>query len=273
MFRLIWQELKFRRSAILGWGLGLLFFPVVYISLYPSVADEMAGLADLEIYKAMGVNLGTFADWIGSIQIIFLPLVASIFGITNGTGTLAGEEEDGRLEMLVTLPLPRWMIVTAKAIALNISLLLILLINAFVTWGIFELIKDQIETKMVGQDLFTAVLSTWPLVFSMAMLSMFLAAFCSRRRIASMIAIAYLILSYFGSNLAASTEVLEPFEPLFIFTYLDQTGPAVLQGQKPEDLLVMAGVGLASFVLALLFFQKRRLTVGMWPWQRARVEK
>ena len=272
MYRLIWQELKFRRNAIIGWGLGLLFFPLVYISLYPSVAEEMAGLADLEIYKAMGVNLGTFADWIASIMIVILPLVAAIYGITNGTGTLTGEEEDGRLEMLVTLPLHRWMIVTAKAIALSISSFIILLINALVTMGIFEAIKDQIETDLVAMDLFSVVLSTWPMVFAMAMIAMFLAAFCSQRRIASMISIAYLILSYFGSNLASSTKVLEPFEPFFLFTYLDGTGEGVLNGQSPEDILTFVGIGLVSFLLAVLFFQRRKLTVGMWPWQQGKVE-
>ena len=60
MLRLIWQELKFRRHAILGWGLGLCFFPIVYIGIYPSVADQMQGFADLELYKAMGMSIGTF---------------------------------------------------------------------------------------------------------------------------------------------------------------------------------------------------------------------
>lgn len=272
MFRLLLQEIKFRRNNILGWGLGLLFFPLVYISLYPSVAEEMAGLADLEIYKAMGVNLGTFADWIGSIQIVFLPLVAAFFAITNGTGTLAGEEEDGRLEMIVTLPLPRWMMITAKAAALNISTLIILLVNAGVTVLVFELIKDQINTDLVGMDLFTGVLQTWPLLFAAGMIAMFLAAFTPRRRIATMISTAYLILSYFGSNLAASTPVLEPFEPFFLFSYLDQTGPALLEGQAAGDLLVLLAVGLVSFILALIFFQRRKLTVHMWPWQRANPE-
>lgn len=273
MLRLIWQELKFRRNAIIGWGLGLLFFPVVYIGIYPSVADEMAGLADLEIYKAMGVNIGTFADWIGSILIIFLPLVASIFAITNTTGTLAGEEEDGRLEMLVTLPLPRWQIITAKALAINISTFIILLVNAVVSLVVFEAVKDQIETQLVGMDVLTGVLSTWPLLFAIGMLSLFLAAFCARRRFASMIAAAVLVISYFGSNLAASTELLEPFEPFFLFTYLDQSGPALLEGQAAGDMWVLLITGLVSFVLAVIFFQKRRLTVGMWPWQRARVEE
>jgi ABC-2 type transport system permease protein len=272
MFRLLVQELKFRRGAMIGWGLGLLFFPLVYIAIYPSVAEEMAGLADLEIYKAMGVNLGTFADWIGSILIVFMPLVAAIFGIINGTGTLAGEEEDGRLEMIVTLPLPRWKIVTAKALALSISAFIILLVNAVVTLLVFEGIRDQIETVLVGSDVFTAVLSTWPFVFAVAMISMFLAAFCSRRRIASMIAAAILVVSYFGSNLAASTKVLEPFEPIFLYTYLDGSGPALIEGQATSDILVLLGVGVVSFILSVIFFQRRKLTVGAWPWQQGKVE-
>ena len=171
MLRLIWQELKFRRNAIIGWSLGLCFFPIVYIGIYPSVADQMAGLADLEIYQAMGMNVGTFADWVGSILVIFMPLIAAIYGLINGTGTLAGEEEDGRLEMMVTLPLPRWQIVTAKAIALTISSILMFLVASTVSLLVFQGIESQIETNLGGMDLFTAVLAAWPLVFAMAMLA------------------------------------------------------------------------------------------------------
>ncbi len=272
MFRLLIQELKFRRGAILGWGLGLCFFPLVYVGIYPSVAEEMSAFAELEIYQAMGMTLGTFADWVASILVVFLPLIAAIYAIINGTGTLAGEEEDGRLEMLVTLPLPRWQIVTAKALAFTIYSLVIYLVVSLVSWGVFEAIKDQIETRLVGQDMLMGVMSGWPLVFAMGMLSLFLAAFCSRRRIASMIAAAILVISYFGSNLAASTPVLEPFEPFFLFTYIDGAGEAFTAGQATGDILVLLGIGLVAFLLAVLFFQRRRLTVGAWPWQRGRVE-
>lgn len=270
MLRLLWQEIKFRRNAIIGWGIGLCFFPLVYIGIYPSVAEEMAGLADLEIYQAMGVSLGTFADWIGSILVIFLPLVASIYALLNGTATLAGEEEDGRLEMVVTLPLPRWQIVTAKAIALAISSLIIYLIVAVVSYAVFLAIESQVETALTAIDMVWVVLATWPLVFAMEMLSLFLAAFCASRRVAAMIAAGYLVISYFGSNLASSASALEPFEPLFLFTYLDASGTAVLNGQQAGDVLVLFAVGLVSFALALVFFQRRDLTVGQWPWQRAR---
>ena len=271
MLRLLLQELKFRRNAILGWSLGLCFFPLVYISIYPSVADEMAGLADLEIYQAMGINLGGFGDWVGSILVIFLPLVAAIYTILNGTGTLAGEEEDGRLEMLVTLPLPRWQIVTAKALALVLSSIIIVLVVALVSVAVLSGVEGQIETEIGSAEMFSAVMGAWPMVFAFGMFSMFLAAFCSNRRVAAMIAIAYLLVSYFGSNLANSTSALEPFEPFFLFTYLDASGQAVLNGQAAGDTLVLLAFGFVSFALALVFFQRRKLTVGAWPWQHAQV--
>jgi ABC-2 type transport system permease protein len=271
MVRLFWQELKFRRNAIIGWGLGLCFFPLVYIAIYPSIAEEMAGLADLEIYRAMGMNLGTFPDWVGSILVIFMPLIAAIYGIINGTGTLAGEEEDGRLEMLVTLPLHRWQIVAAKALALVVSSIVIFLVVASVSAVVFLSIESQIDTDLTAANLFTAVISAWPLVFAVSMISMFLAAFAPSRRIAGTIAAALLAVSYFGNNLAGSTAVLEAIEPLFLFTYLDAGAQAVAEGQALGDTLVLMGVGLVSFALSIFFFQRRNLTVGAWPWQRAQV--
>ena len=58
MLRLLLQELRFRRNGIIGWGIGLCFFPVIYVGLYPSFADQMAGfqeILDLPIYQAMGI--------------------------------------------------------------------------------------------------------------------------------------------------------------------------------------------------------------------------
>ena len=271
MFRLLWQELKFRRNALLGWSLGLCFFPLVYIGIYPSVAEQMAGLADLELYKAMGMNLGTFPDWVGSILIVFMPLIASIYAIINGTGTLAGEEQEGRLEMIVTLPLPRWQIVTAKAVALVISSIIMFLVVAVVSVFVFQSIESQIESELVAIDLFKAVISAYPLVFAVAMISIFLGAFAPSRIIAGTISAVVLVVGYFGNNLANSTTALEPFEPFFLFTYLDASSQAVIEGQPTDDILVLITVGLVSFVLAVFFFQRRNLTVGAWPWQRAKL--
>jgi len=270
MYRLLWQEILFRRNAIIGWGLGLCFFPIVYLSLYPSMADEVQGLADMEIYKAMGVSINSVEGWIGSTVILFVPILASIYALINGTGTLAGEEEDGRLEMVVTLPLPRWQIVTVKAIALSVALFLILLIVSLVTALVFLAIESQLETELAAVDMITGLMGAWPMTFAFAMISMFLAAFCSRRRVAALIATALVIISYFGSNLSTMVSALEPLQPLFLHTYLDSTGSSLTVGQQASDMLVLMGVGFVAFALALFFFQRRDITVGAWPWQRAK---
>jgi hypothetical protein len=198
-----------------------------------------------------------------------MPLVASIYAIINGTGTLAGEEEDGRLEMVVTLPLPRWQIVTAKAVALTISSAIMFLVVAVVSVFVFQSIESQIETDLAAMDLFNAVLSAYPLVFAVGMIGMFLAAFSPSRRFAGTISAIILVVSYFGNNLANSTTALEPFEPFFLFTYLDGSSQAVMEGQQAGDLLVLIIIGLVAFALACSSSNGgfEILTVGAWPWQ------
>lgn len=270
MLRLLWQEIKFRRNAILTWGLALCFFPIVYLGIYPQLAEEMESLADLEVYQLMGVSLGSLEDFIGSVLLLFVPLILSIYAVVNGTGTLAGEEEDGRLEMIVTLPLPRWQIITAKAIALSLATFLILVIVSLATAAVFVSIESQLDTDLTAMTLFIAVLSTWPLVFAMGMISLFLAAFSARRRIASAIGIALIVVSYFGNNLTQMVSSIEPLRPLFLFNYLDFTGRAITEGQPTGDMVVLMVVGVIAFGLAVFFFQRRRLTTGAWPWQRGR---
>ena len=272
MIRLIWQEIKFRKNAIIWWGLGLCFFPIVYLGIYPEVADEMAGLADLEIYKTMGVSIGGLEEWIGSILILFVPLLLCIFAIINGTGTIAGEEEDGRLEMLVTLPIPRWQIITSKALAFSISSFIILAFVSLVSIPVFEAANSQMETDLVAFDVVSAMISTWPLIFAVGMISMFLASFSARRLYASLIGAIILVIGYFGKNLSGSTKILEPFEPLFIFSYLDNTGKAVTEGQQIEDTIFLLILGFIAFLLAVVFFHRRKLTVGAWPWQRSKID-
>lgn len=86
--------------------------------------------------------------------------------------------------------------------------------------GVFRVIESQVATDIVAMDKATVLLGAWPLVFSMAMIYMFLAAFCISLRAAALIATAVHIISYFGSNLIGIVSSVEPFEPLFLHTYL-----------------------------------------------------
>jgi hypothetical protein len=59
MFDLFLHELKIRRGAILGWGIGIGAFSMVYVGIYPSLGEQMTAfqdVLDLPIYQALGVS-------------------------------------------------------------------------------------------------------------------------------------------------------------------------------------------------------------------------
>lgn len=273
MLRLLLQELRFRRNAIIGWAIGLTFLPAIYVGIYPQFEADLAGMSDildLEIYQAMGMNFGTFEDWIASTVINIVPILVAIYAVIDGTGTLVGEEEDGKLELVVALPIPRWQIVTVKAIAHGIALFLILLLVGITTTIVFLAIESQVETTMVWTDILWGLLYTWPIVMAVGMISLFLGTFAPTRRTAALIGAVIVIVSYFGSNLSSQVSTLGTIQPLFLFHYLDSTARLFEIGPQASDVLFLLGVALVAFIYAIVFFQMRDITVGAWPWQRAR---
>ena len=274
MLRLLLQELRFRRGAIIGWGLGLCFFPVVYVGLYPSFADQMQNfqeILDLAIYQAMGISMAGFESYVASTVTNLVPIILAVYAVINGTGTLAGEEDNGRLEMIVALPIPRWQIVAVKAVALGVALALILAITSGGAALTLVSIGSQVDTNVTAWDLFVGLMSAWPLVMAFGMISLFLGTVTPSRRIAGMIATVVVVASYLGSNLTGMITSLESIEWLFLFHYFEATAEALENGPQVGNVLILLAVGLVAFGLAALFFQIRDVTVGAWPWQRGRI--
>lgn len=274
MLRLLQQEMRSRRGAIIGWGLGLSFFPVVYLGIYPAFAEQMSSfqsLMELPIYQAMGITMASFEGFVASTVTNIVPILLSIYAVIMGVNTLAGEEENGRLELIVALPIPRWQIATVKAIAIGITLFLILVIVSAASALTFMAIESQVETAVTPLALFFSLLAAWPIVMAVGMISLFLGAFCPTRRIAAMIAAVIVVIGYFGSNLAGMLASLEKVQKLFLFYYYDATADALVNGQQTSHMLLLLVVALLAYGLTVYFFQKRNLTVAEWPWRKAKI--
>lgn len=277
MLRLLLQELRFRRNAIIGWAIGLSMVPALYVSLYPSFESQLEGMKeilDLPIYQAMGMSFGSFEDWIASTVLTIMPIILAIYAVLDGTGTLAGEEDNGKLELVVSLPIPRWQIVAVKAMAHGIALFLILFLTSLVSTGVFLGVEGQLAQDPIsinGMDVFLGLMAAWPVVFAIGMLSLFFGTFAPSRRIASIFGTVLVIASYFGQNITGQIESLQKFQSLFVFNYYDSTATAFSNGQEFSDVLILAVIAVVAFGLALFFFQRRNITVGAWPWQKAKM--
>ncbi len=270
MFNLFKHELFSRWVGIIGWGLGLTAFASMYITIYPSMASEMAALADIEIYQAMGIDIATFAGYIASIVVQILPIILGVYVIMMSTNTLAGEEDNGTLEMVVAMPLPRWQIVVMKSAALLIAIFLIMLIlgvgSALVLSSVAastDIVIDVEPTQLV-----IALLGAYPMMVALFGMGLFFGAFMPSRRLALVVMFAFYIASYVANSASAMVESLNWMETISLFSYVDTSAAVFTDGLDIANMSILIAVGLVFIGLAIWSFQGRNITVGQWMWQR-----
>lgn len=268
MFNLLKHELQSRIGAIFGWGIGLALFGAMYIAIYPEAGEAMTALADLSIYQAMGIELGTFEGFIASSVVQFIPIILGIYAIITSTQAIAGEEDSGTLELVLTMPLHRWQIVTVKAIAMAVASFLMLVIAGLGNAVTLNAIKASVEVDVAPMELFAATLSGWPITMAVMMIGLFLGAYLPNRRTAALTTTVIFLASYFGETLAGFAESLDVIKPFSLFTYFDSSSALFIEGIQASDVWTLLIVAAVFFGLALLAFQRRNVTVGAWPWQR-----
>lgn len=275
MFRLFVKELRAHRGGIIGWTVGLGLWGILPTVLFPSIGEQFGGMQFPEFYEAIGPigAIGTLSGFLSLEVFSFaVPIALGIYGLVLGTGVLAGEEEDGTLELLLALPLRRWKLVLAKVLAVAGSLAIVTLGLCLSVWIGIQAIGDQIEVTVTAGDLALVALQSWLLVLALAMISLFLGAYLPHRRHASVLAAFVLAASYLVESLGQIAEDLDPFRPLSLNHYYDSHA-LMTSGLAWQDAAVLLGVIAVFLALALLSFERRNVTVGAWPWQRPTVSE
>ena len=178
MFNLFIHEIRSRWRATFGWGIGLILFGAVYISIFPGLFEQLQSLKDLSVYKLVGMQLGSVEGYMASVILVYISILLSIYCIVASTSTLAGEEDNGTLELIVVMPLSRWQILTAKAIALSVVVLFIMIIASIGNAFILAIIKINNPINVTPFGLFAALMSGVPLALGIIMIGLFLEPFC-----------------------------------------------------------------------------------------------
>jgi ABC-2 type transport system permease protein len=271
MISLFIHEIKSRWIAILGWGIGLTFYGAIYISIFDGMYEQMTVFKDLSVYKIVGMQLGSVEGYIASVVLAYISVLVGIYCIIISTATLAGEEDNGTLELVVTMPLGRWQILTAKAVALSVVVSFILIIAALGNAILLEVITFSTQINLTPFGLFFALISSLPLALGFIMMGLFLGSFLPNRRIAATVMTVYFVLSYFGKNFAKMIKSLEPIKYFSLFNYSDTTAKIFKEGPQLSDILTLLGIAAAFYILALICFRRRNITVGTWPWQKGKI--
>lgn len=131
-----------KRSAII-WGCALIALTISVLAIWPSMSesgslDTLVGGMSPELIAALGLEgLGSAAGFLnGNLYALFLPLLLAVLGIMHSNALTAGDEDAGRLELLLALPISRLSVYLSRFVALMLVLAVIAtLIGATVGFG------------------------------------------------------------------------------------------------------------------------------------------
>ncbi len=118
-------DLRLRRRSMYGYALGLAAYAFVIVALYPAFKNDTSldkftenGSTVAALFGANG-PLTTPAGWLNAnLYANFVPLIVLLLTIGYGAGCLAGQDEDGTLGLIATLPLSRRQIALQKTVAM-----------------------------------------------------------------------------------------------------------------------------------------------------------
>ena len=119
------------RHALAGWCMGIVGYVALIASIFPSIEDspELNDLIESypEILKSLfgiteGGGLTSGAGFLDAELFSFmLPLLVLVLAISSGARSFAGEEDAGRLELVLAYPVRRRSAVVAKGVAVMIE--------------------------------------------------------------------------------------------------------------------------------------------------------
>jgi len=251
---------------ILGWGLGLGLLGYYMFGIYESFIEQNINLA--EIMAAMPAEMMAFFG--GELDLVspegfltieffsYMPVVLGILAISQASGLITGEEEDGTLEMVIAQPISRGALFWGKLLALCVNLGLILLIT-WLGFAVGNEFSDAFNIETV--DLLNPFVSLFAVLLFFTGLALLLSMILPGSKSANFAAVLYLIAGYFITSLARIDDRLETANLLSPLRYY-QTGEA-LHGLEPGYLFILLYFALLFILCAWLIFLKRDLHFGI----------
>lgn len=259
----IWTKTLWdQRRGLLGWGIGLLAVTLVYGGFYPFAATPAyadlienlpAGLAE-----AMGWDdIASPHGYLGSTVFGILgPILAIIFAISTGAKAIAGDEENGSLELLIAHPVTRTRVVLQRALALGIALLGA---GGIVFLGILVL-AAPIELELPMTNVAAASLQLVLLAAVFGALAMLVGGIVGRRGLVIGITAVVAVIAYLANGVAPMVDALAWLQDLSPFYWFAGTD-TLRDGLSGANAALLAALTAVFATGAVFAFNRRDVGV------------
>lgn len=249
-----------RRSLVL-WSIALTAVATLYISVYPAIGgDEMAAMVETipeGMATAFGYDdIGSAAGYLSSTVYGLLgPVLLLVFAIATGTRLVAGQEEDGTLELECASPISRSRLLLERMVALwcNVAVLIAVLT------GVTLALVFAFDLDVAVGNVFAGSTGLLLLVLGFGTIGLAVGAATGRRAIglgvAAGLAVVAFMLDAIGPTIdAAWMTAVSPFS-----WYLEDS--PLRNGFDVQGLALLAAVPVVAAAIAFAGFTRRDLMV------------
>ena len=264
MFAEFKYTLRRMRGQIIGWGIGLILYGVLMVSLYDSIVgiegfEELMASYPQELMAFFGddmLAITTPKGYIGLYYFSYMTIIVGIFAVGACASLLVGDEEKGILDLVLAHPLSRTALFWGRLLGFAATTVVILLIG-YLSWlipsGSSGLDLSWIELLRPFLPLFAELLLFGTLALLLSML-------LPSGRLAGMITGGLLIANYLLIGLSNINEDLKSFVEFTPLHYY-QGGDAITE-LNWGWLVGLLAVSAAFAMLAWWRFQRRDIRVG-----------
>ncbi len=126
------HELKANRKSTIVWSISLILMTILFMSFYSAFSKDAAEFTKLlsnypePIRKAFGINLDNFFSILGfySYPLSIITLCGAIQAMNLGTGIVSKEVREKTADFLLTKPVTRASVLSAKLLAALVSIVI-----------------------------------------------------------------------------------------------------------------------------------------------------
>jgi ABC-2 type transport system permease protein len=249
-------------KGILGWGILLGYMGGLVVGLFPYIEDILAQFGPImesPFIKSMVGDVEQFATleaFLGVKLFSMLPLFLGVYVVLYALGMVAGEEERGTLDVLLSTPASRGQMIVEKLGSLGVSLAAILsMMFAGILLGAATLESFPVDMGLLLQS----VLNILPVTLFMAGFTLLLTTLIRPGSTAGGIAAAIIFVSYFMTTLTTMVGGALEKVKYFSFYYYYNGDRVITDGIHWPSFFMLLVLAFVLFGASIYFFQRRDL--------------
>ncbi|WP_034338229.1 ABC transporter permease [Deinococcus misasensis] len=254
------------RKTMLFWCIALVLWALTELSLFKSIMSE-GGMAQMfegamqnmpEVLKQMffTMDITTPVGYFNArLLSLTLPLVMVIHGISLGNAAVAGEEQHGQLDLLLSNPISRTRYYLGRWLAMVTMQLLLVGVFYLTCVGMAPMMGIPFE----GAHLLDALVSVFLLGLTASSLALMAGSLFPHAGVVMGVSSVVLLLSYLLNAAAPLNADLKDLQKLSVFYYYNEYLP-IKNGLEASKALVLLGAALVLGVVGLIRFNTRDLS-------------